>query len=278
VPVNHVTPGWLATYGTRLVAGRDFSERDCTPSPAAVIVNEAFAQRYLGGRGALGRTVRIDRGAAPIALEVVGIARDSVYESVRESMPPAMYLPLGFVHLFGVSISARTAGSPASRLTREVETAIRSVDPSLAVTIQPLDAQVRATLVRERLVAVLSAFFGGLALLLAALGLYGVTAYAVGRRRAEIGTRLALGAAPGSVVRLVLGRVAIFVALGVAAGGVAAFWATRLTETLLFGLTPRDPLSFALAAAVLAATALAAAWLPARRAARIDPAVALRDQ
>jgi len=278
VSVNYVTPGWFATYGTPLVAGRDFGERDCTPSPAAVIVNEAFARRYLGGRGALGRTVRIDRGAAPIALEVVGIARDSVYESVRESMPPAMYLPLGFVHLFGVSISARTAGSPASRLTREVETAIRSVDPSLAVTIQPLDAQVRATLVRERLVAVLSAFFGGLALLLAALGLYGVTAYAVGRRRAEIGTRLALGAAPGSVVRLVLGRVAIFVALGVAAGGVAAFWATRLTETLLFGLTPRDPLSFALAAAVLAATALAAAWLPARRAARIDPAVALRDQ
>jgi len=189
-----------------------------------------------------------------------------------------MYLPFGFVPLFGVSISARSAGGSPAHLANDVETAVRRVDPNLAVTVRSLDAQVGATLVRERLVAILSTFFGGLALLLAGLGVYGVTAYAVGRRRAEIGIRLALGAAPGSVIRLVLRRVAILVGLGIAIGGVTGLWAARLTETLLYDLRPHDPLSFALAALVLAAAGLVAAWLPARRAARIDPAVVLRDQ
>jgi putative ABC transport system permease protein len=278
VLVNYVSPGWFATYGTPLLAGRDLTDRDSTPEPAAAIVNEAFARRYLGGPSAVGSTIRIVRGADPIPLEIVGLARDSVYESLRDAMPPSMYLPFSFVPLFGVSISARVAkGSPA-HLANDVEAAIRRVDPHLAVTVRSLDAQIGATLVRERLMAILSAFFGGLALLLAGLGLYGVTAYAVGRRRAEIGIRLALGAAPGSVVRLVLRRVAFLVLFGVAMGAIAGFWVARLTESLLFGLRPHDPLSFALAALVLAAAGLLAAWLPARRAARIDPAVVLRDQ
>jgi len=278
VLVNYVSPGWFATYGTPLLAGRDFADRDCTPEPAAAIVNEEFARRYLGDRGAVGRAIRIVRGAVPIQLEIVGVARNSVYESLRDSMPPSMYLPFSFVPLFGVSISARSAGGSPAHLANDVETAVRRVDPNLAVTVRSLDAQVGATLVRERLVAILSTFFGGLALLLAGLGVYGVTAYAVGRRRAEIGIRLALGAAPGSVIRLVLRRVAILVGLGIAIGGVTGLWAARLTETLLYDLRPHDPLSFALAALVLAAAGLVAAWLPARRAARIDPAVVLRDQ
>ena len=278
VLVNYVSPGWFATYGTPLLAGRDFADRDCTPEPAAVIVNEAFARRYLGGRSAVGRTIRIVRGADPIPLEIVGLARDSVYDSPRDSMPPSMYLPFGFVPLFGISISARAENGSPAQLANDVEAAIRRVDPQLAVTVRPLDAQIGATLVRERLVAILSGFFGGLALLLVALGLYGVTAFAVGRRRAEIGIRLALGAAPGGVVRLVLRDVAVLVGVGIAIGGVAGLLAARLTETLLFGLKPYDPLSFALAALVLAAVGLLATWLPARRAARIDPAVVLRDQ
>jgi predicted permease len=279
VLVNYVSPAWFATYGTRLLSGREFTDRDRTTPPRVVVVNEAFARRYLGGGRVVGRTIRVVRTPDLRPLEIVGLARDSVYDSLRDSMPPVMYVPLTSVPFFGyISISVRSASVRPVYLARDVETAIKRVDPGLAVTFRSLGAQVDATLVRERLVAILSAFFGGLALLLAGLGLYGVTAYAVGRRRAEIGVRLALGAAPASVVRLVLRRVAMLVGLGVAIGGVASFWAAQLTETLLFGLTPRDPVSFATAAAVLASAGLLAGWLPARRAARIDPAVVLRNE
>ena len=277
VLVNYVSPAWFATYGTPLVIGRDFTDRDRTTVPTVAIVNEAFAERYLGRRDVVGGVVRVVRGPDIRRLEIVGLARNIVYDSLRDSMPPMMYLPMTSVPFTGISISVRAAEGPPARLALSVERAIRRVDPGLAVTSRSLDAQVDATLVRERLVAILSGFFGGLALLLAALGLYGVTAYAVGRRRAEIGVRLALGAAPGSVVRLVLRRVTLLVGLGVAIGGVASFWAARLTETLLFGLTPRDPLTFVAAAAVLVTVGLLAGWLPARRAARIDPTTVLRE-
>jgi putative ABC transport system permease protein len=280
VLTNYVSPGWFATYGTQMRAGRDFTESDRTEVPTVVIVNEAFARRHLGERRAVvGQTVRIARRPDSRTLEIVGLARDSVSDSLREEMPPMMYLPLTSVPFFGyINISVRSASGRLAHLGREVETAIRRLDANVGVTIRPLAAQVDATLMRERLVAMLSAFFGGLALLMAALGLYGVTAYAVGRRRAEIGVRLALGAAPGSVVRLVLRRVAILVGAGTVIGVVASFWAAQLTKTLLFGLTPRDPLSFAGAALVLTATGLLAGWLPARRAARIDPATVLRNE
>jgi putative ABC transport system permease protein len=278
VLVNYISPAWFVTYGTPLLSGRDFTDRDRTVVPTVAIINEAFARRYLAGRNALGRTIRIIRGPDIRPLRIVGVARDSVYDSLRDSMPPAMYLPITSVPFFGISISVRVSqGSPA-RLAQDVEAAIMRIEPGLAVTIRSLHAQVNATLVRERIVAILSAFFGGLALLLAGLGLYGVTAYAVARRRAEIGVRLALGAAPGSVVRLVLGRVALLVGLGITVGGIVSLWAVRLTETLLFGLTPRDPVSLGIAALVLAATGLLAGWLPARHAARIDPAMVLRKE
>jgi putative ABC transport system permease protein len=278
VLVNRVSPGWFATYGTRLVAGRDFNDQDRTAAPTVVIVTEGFARQYLGRTDVLGRTIRIAGDSKARPLEIVGVASDSVYESLRDSMPPAMYQPLASVPLFGISISIRaTAGSPGA-LAHAVETAVKGADSNLAVTIRSLDAQMNATLVRERLVAMLSAFFGGLALLLAGLGLYGVTAYAVGRRRGELGVRLALGATPGSVVGLVLRHVALLVAFGTIVGGLASLWAVRFVQTLLFGLTPRDPLSFVLAALVLAAVGLLAGWLPARQAARIDPATVLRNE
>jgi putative ABC transport system permease protein len=171
----------------------------------------------------------------------------------------------------------RAAGGPPALLTRPLAAALTGVNRDLAITFRPLADQVNAALTQERIVAMLSGFFGALALLLAALGLYGVTSYAVSRRRTEIGIRMALGAAPGGVIRLVLRRVAILVSLGVLVGSAASLWAARFVETLLYGLQPRDPLTFVAAAVVLAAIGAVAGWLPARRAARIDPARVLRD-
>jgi ABC-type antimicrobial peptide transport system permease subunit len=158
-----------------------------------------------------------------------------------------------------------------------VADAVTQVDPDFELSFHSLADQVDATLAQERLLAVMSSFFGALALLLAGVGLYGVTAYAVSRRRAEIGIRLTLGAAPGNVVGMVLHQVAALVGIGVIIGAALSLWLTRYAESLLFGLEPRDPWTFAMAAAVLAAVALLAAWLPARRATRIDPMTVLRE-
>jgi ABC-type antimicrobial peptide transport system permease subunit len=158
-----------------------------------------------------------------------------------------------------------------------IAAAIAAVDRDVAFSFRPLADQVRASLIQERLVALLSGFFGLLALLLAGLGLYGVTAYAVTRRRTEIGIRMALGAAPAGVVRLVLVRVTLLVASGVAAGAGVSLWASRFVASLLYGLEPRDPSTVVGSAAVLALVGALAGWLPAHRASRIDPADVLRE-
>jgi ABC-type antimicrobial peptide transport system permease subunit len=169
------------------------------------------------------------------------------------------------------------SGSPAL-LSRSIAEAIGRVDADVALTFRPLKQTVRAATVQERMIAMLSAFFGGLALLLAGLGLYGVMSYAVSRRRTEIGIRMALGAGPAGAVRLVLLRVALLVGLGVAVGAGLSWWAATLVDkTLLFGLQPRDPMTLATAAMILTAIGGLAGWLPARRASRIDPARVLRE-
>ena len=171
---------------------------------------------------------------------------------------------------------AAARGSPA-RLTKSIVAAIAGVSPRLAVTVHPLTKQIDDSLAQERVVAMLAGFFGALALLLAGLGLYGVTSYAVSRRRTEIGIRMALGAAPASVVRLVLSRVTLLVGIGVLVGAGVSVWASKFVATLLYGLEPRDPVTLVAAALVLGTVGAAAGWLPAHRASRIDPAEVLRD-
>jgi ABC-type antimicrobial peptide transport system permease subunit len=194
-----------------------------------------------------------------------------------------MYIPLAqyndsrFPAPASVSISVRSASGSPAPLTRSIAAAVASVNPDMALTFRPLADQVDASLTQERLVAILAGFFGALALLLAGLGLYGVTSYAVSRRRIEIGIRMALGAAPGGVVRLVLSRVTLLVAIGVALGAGVSVWASQFVATLLYGLEPRDPATLIGSAVVLAAVGGLAGWLPARRASRIDPAEVLRD-
>ncbi len=281
VYVNVVSPGWFKTFGTRLLAGRDFAEADRLGAADVIIVNEAFARKFTGGVNPIGRRVRepVRPNAPNPERQVVGYVADAAYRSPRDPVPATMYIsyPQHAQPPSSVSISVRAiAGSPAL-LTNSLASALLSVNPNVSITFRPLAQQVDAALTRDRLVATLSGFFGGLALVLAGLGLYGVTSYAVSRRRAEIGIRMALGAAPGAVVLMVLRRVAVLVVLGVAIGAGVSLWASRFVATLLYGLEPRDPLTFAGAALVLCTIGALAGWIPAMRASHIDPARVLRD-
>jgi putative ABC transport system permease protein len=188
-----------------------------------------------------------------------------------------MYLPMaqGGFHGSAFSVTAK-AVAPRGLLERNIAEAIGRTAPDLAFTFRDYGDQLRATVIQERLVALLSGFFGALAMLLASLGLYGVTAYSVGRRQTEIAVRMALGASAPGVVRLVLGRVATLVLVGVAIGVVLSLWAAKFVGALLFGVQPRDPMTIVAAAAVLVTVGLFAGWLPARRVSRLDPTTALR--
>jgi ABC-type antimicrobial peptide transport system permease subunit len=214
-------------------------------------------------------------------MEIVGVVADAVYRRLRDPAPPTLYSPVAQTTAGPATteyqLSVRTASGSAAQLTHSIAAAIREVNRDLTLTFRPLSDLIDASLAQERVVAMVSGFFGALALLLAGLGLYGVTAHAVSRQRSEIGIRMALGAAPRSVVRLVLMRVTLLVVVGVAAGTGVSLWASKFVAALLYGVEPRDPATFVLATAVLLTVAALAAWLPAQRASRIDPLQVLRD-
>ena len=280
--MNLVSPGWFATLGTPLVAGRDFDDRDRLGAPRTVVVNRAFAAKYFAGVNPIGQVIL--ESARPSAqqspIEIVGIVGDAVYETPREPPPPTMYWPIAQMKQpqGGVTLTVRAAaGTPPVQLARSMSAAVLAVNPDLTLGLQPMADVVDAALTQERLVARLSGFFGALALLLAALGLYGVTSYAVTRRHTELGIRMALGTTPAGVVRLVLGRTALLVGGGLVVGAAASWWLARFVEAMLFGLAPRDPVTLTAAALVLVAVGAVAGWLPAQRAAGIDPARVLRE-
>ena len=281
VYVHLVSPSFFKALGTRIIAGRDFASTDRSGSPDVVIVNETFARKYFGGANPIGRTVRQPgRPDRPTTThEVVGYVQDAVYRSLRAPVPPTMYLPLAQYRdpPSAMTLVIRSAGGSPALLIKPVAAALVGVDRNLALTFRPMKDQVNASLIQERLVAMLSAFFGTLALLLAGIGLYGVTSYAVSRRRTELGIRMALGSDPGGVVRLVLRRVALLVGLGVLAGAAAAWYASKFVSTLLYGVQPRDLGTLLGAAVILASIGALAGWIPARRASRIDPAAVLRQ-
>ncbi len=279
--VNIVSPEWFATYGTRLLAGRDFTAADTATSPRVLIVNEAFARKFTSGGNPIGHRVTQNGSAVEprTVSEIVGYVQDAVYRSLRDDVPPTMYVPIPQQARLpsSLAVSVRAAGGSPALLTRAVADALTRVNGQVAITFRPLAEQVDNALVQERILAMLSGFFGALALLLAALGLYGVTSYAVSRRRTEIGIRMALGAEPRGVIGLVLRRVALLVAAGVVVGSAATLATARFVSSLLYGLQPRDPLTLVAAALALATIGALAGWLPAWRASRIDPARVLRD-
>jgi putative ABC transport system permease protein len=282
--VNFVTSGWFSTFGIRVRAGRDIADRDRAGTPRVAVANLAFARKYLHGESPLGHRIASTVGQPPLTLsiDVVGVVEDAVFGSLRAPQHPMLYLPLAQSDWLPppparADLSVRSSGAPPLQLARGVAAAVRGVNPDIVVTFQSLTDQVNATLTQERLVAMLSGFFGALALLLAGLGLYGATAYAVARRRAEIGIRMALGATHTGVVRLILSRVTKLVGAGVVVGACISLWASRFVASLLYGLEPRDPVTLAGAVVVLTAVGAVAGWLPAYRASRIDPAEVLRD-
>ena len=278
VYLNAVGPNWFATYGTALVAGRTLTAQDTSETAnLPVVVNETFGHKYFRDRPVLGERVRLSGGAIAASLSVVGVVEDAVYDSMRDGAPPTIYVPLLPEPVTSLSLTVRSSKAEPSTLAHAIAAAAVSVDPTLSVTSRPLFDRVNAATIRERLLAILSAFFGGLALVLAGLGLYGVVAYAVSRRRTEIGIRMALGASGAGVIQLIVRRVAVVVVLGIIAGGALGLWASRLVQAQLFGLAPDDGATFAGAATVLVVVAGLASWWPAYRAARIDPARVLRD-
>ncbi|MCC7007937.1 MAG: ABC transporter permease [Acidobacteria bacterium] len=274
---NAVTPGWFATMGIPLLSGRDFDAGDRRGATLVAVVNESFVRRFLPGRPPLGQSINT---GPDWRFEIVGVVADAVYRRPREGMVPTMYLALAqrppFPRRVALTVAAATPGQRAA-LERDVAGALTQVDPSVTFTFRTFDQLVGATRTQERLVAMLSAFFGTLALLLAGVGLYGIVAHAVRARRTEIGLRMALGAVPSSIVRLVFRRVGILLAAGLALGLTAGLWAAQYIESMLFHLPARDTATFAGAAAVLVVVGCLAAWAPAQRAARLDPARVLRD-
>ena len=278
--LNATTPGWFETMGVPLRSGRDFVAADRVGSQPVAIVNEAFVRQYLPGMQPIGQTVRPgpDEG---VRYEIVGVVGDSVYTTPREGMLATMYVPVAqrAPEAFWPTVLLTLNVAPGQRaaVERDVALSLTRVDPTASFTFGTFDQFVEATVTQERLVALLSGFFGGLALLLAAVGLYGLVAHAMRARQAEIGLRMALGAAPSSIMRLAFKRVIVLIAAGLALGLAGSFWAARFVGALLFQLEPRDPVTFAGAAGVLVAVGVLAAWIPARRAARLDPVAALRE-
>lgn len=277
--VNHVSPAWFRTLGTPLLAGRAFAPADAPGAPSAAIVNEAFARAFLDGASPLGHTIAGLPVAGP-AISIVGVVRDAVYNSLRESVPPTVYLPFAQSReatiFAAMSLSIRSNSNSPTSLIPSVTAALHELNPALSWTFRPLAEQIEASITQERTTAALAGFFGGLALLLAGLGLYGITAYGVSRRRAEIGIRIALGASRINVIRLVTSRVAVLVGLGTVVGTVASVWLSRFVATLLYEIEPQDPITLMGAVAALAGVGLAAGLLPAGLAASIDPAVTFR--
>jgi predicted permease len=290
---NAVGPRFFETMGIPILLGRDFrpednpavvedkerKDEDPLPPPAPVaIVNESFARKFWPAEGAVGKRFSLgDRFRMETSFEIVGVVKDVKYFGLREANEPMVYVPnwrLGARE--GRSIVIRSFGDP-EQLAGALRQQAREIDPSVPVLqVKTMAQQANSDIGKELIIATLCGFFGALALLLAAVGLYGVIAQMVSRRYREIGIRMALGARPGSVIALVMRETGFLVGLGALIGVPAAFALTRLVSGLLYGLKPQDPLTIAAAILVLLATTALATWIPARRAAAIDPMSALR--
>ncbi|HLL14386.1 MAG TPA: ABC transporter permease [Pyrinomonadaceae bacterium] len=271
---NVVTPNYFSTIGIPLVQGREFSAADTANAPGVVIINEEFARRYFPGANPLGKRLRTD-SEGPY-LEVVGVAKNAKYRGLREEPLPFFYTPLAQDAMSSMTLFVRTDGDPLTVLP-SVRAELKNLDKNLTVyQINTLHAHVAEALSADRLIAVLLGVFGIAALLLAAVGLYGVMSYTVARRTHEIGVRMALGAQTGDIIKLVLWQGVTLLVVGGVIGLASAFVLTRLMSSLLFGVSATDPLTFIGITLLLGSVALLACYLPARRATKVDPMVALR--
>ena len=278
---NRVSPDYFRTMGIGLVAGRDFNDRDTLGAAKIAMVNEAFARIIFGGGNPVGRSFRVEgqAGKPDPVYQVVGMVRNTKYYEIREEFMPLAFFPEAqdAEPGTGVTFVVRSAVTPAE-FVRGTKTMVSRVHPGIGIQFSRLAEQIQESLLRDRLMAMLAGAFGILAGMLATLGLYGVIAYMVARRRNEIGVRVALGADRGRVVLLVLREAALLLAMGLVVGTGLALWAGRAAGALLFGLKPYDPPTLAFAAILLAAVALLASYIPALRASRMEPMSALREE
>jgi putative ABC transport system permease protein len=277
--VRPVTPNFFKTMGIRQLAGRDFSAADDAKAPLVAVVSEGLVRRTFPGENPLGKRLQVAIGPRDgMHVEIVGVVGDIKFASLDAETRPAVFIPLPQLSIGLATFVARTSMDPLA-LSNSVAGTVRSIDPELPLAdVRTMQDVVDATLARARTVSVLLAAFAVIALLLAGVGVYGVIAYSVAQRTQEIGVRMALGATVSSVFRMVLGQALKLVAIGVAAGLVAAAILTRLLETLLFETEPIDPMTFTLTALVLIAVATLASYVPARRGTRITPTEALRTE
>ncbi len=275
--INWVAPHYFATMGTPFIDGRDFTPQDTPGAPGVSIVNEAFARKFFPGRNPVGQPYR--QGEPPALTQIVGLVKDAKYQTMREEPLPTVYVPLAQEKLPDAnrSLVVRAAGDAAA-LAATVRAAIEQFSPQTAIRLVTLETQVADSLTQDRLLAIVSAFFGGLALLLSSVGLYGLLAHSVARRRREIGIRMALGSTPERILRMILGDGLRLVVMGVVVGVFAAVAATRLLAAFLFGVGARDPLTLVAVSALLVGVTAAACAVAARRAARIEPWSALRTE
>jgi len=272
---NSVSPGYFETVHAAVLRGRGFTAEDRPASQPVAVVNETFARRYWPGRDALGMRLRLSDGAWH---SVVGIARDGKYRSLDEPAQPLAYFPIQQRYSESFTLHVRTDGDPR-RLQQALRRAFQRVSPDLPVAdVTTLAEHVQEATFVQRLGAWSLTAFGALALLLSAVGLYGVLAFSVARRTREMGVRIALGASRRDVLTLVVGKAMRLTAVGLGVGVVLAAGAGQLLRSQIFGVSPLDPVTFGGVLGLLAAVALLAAWLPARRAAKVDPIVALQAE
>jgi predicted permease len=287
--MNSIGPNYFATMGIPVVAGRDFRPTDnrevhhrpddpLSWNPTMVMINETFAKKYFAGRNPIGLHVGFgsDPGT-PTDMEVIGVVKDTKYTNLKDEIPAQAFVPyLGGRYIGGMVVYVRTIADP-NQLMSAIRSKVRDMDSNIPIyAMRTTEVQINNSLSSERMIASLSAVFGFLATLLAVIGLYGVMAYTVAQRTREVGIRMALGAAQGNVIWMVMREVLVLVVIGVAAGVPASLALTKLVKSQLFGLSPHDPATLALATIALAFVACAAGYIPAWRASRLDPMKALR--
>ncbi len=279
----YCSAGFLGAMQIPLAGGRDIGELDGPSAPVVAVVNEAFAKNYYGGANPIGQTIYLGNANNPETMtrpiRIIGVAKDAHYYSVREKTEPVAYF--SYRQMRGVqqmNFAIRTSVEPLS-IAGAVRRAVAGIDRSIPVTaMKTEEQQITETLSSERMFAALVSAFGTLATLLAAIGVYGVLAYTVVRRTAEIGIRMALGASRSGVQRMVMADSLLTVGIGLVVGAPAALGLTKFVKSMLFGVTPTDTFSFVGALGLMLMATALAAWLPARRAARVDPMTALRDE
>jgi putative ABC transport system permease protein len=277
---NSVGPGYFKLLGSRIIAGREFTDRDTASSPRVAVVNEIFVKRYLAGQNPLGRVFHLDEapGTKPgPRYQIIGVVAPAKVRTLREPLSPIAYIAALQQEADEPGLDVLLHSRIGTGITPAVAQALKEINPSISVRFQLMDDMVKSSLTGERLMAMLSGFFGGLAVLIAVIGLYGVMSYIVMRRRMEIGIRMALGADRSTVIRMVVRDAARLLAAGLTIGTILSVVGARGASALLYGLQPWDPITLLLGVGGLGLIALLASWWPARRAAQVAPTIALRE-